>query len=134
LNVVGGEVLGELVAGGDVKFAVGVVEVHLDGLDGDEECLGDLRVGGAGGGVFDDAPLAGGERGDPGLSVAAYTEAGGGELLAGVVGERLGAAGGSDVKAAAQRFARGATVAAAAQRGAVVDERLSAWAPDKSPV
>jgi hypothetical protein len=29
--------------------------VHFDGFDGDEEGLGDLGVGGAGGGVFGDA-------------------------------------------------------------------------------
>jgi hypothetical protein len=64
--------------------------------------------------VFDDAPFAGGERGDPGLCVAADADTCGREFVAGALGERVGAGYGGDVKAVAQRCACGSTVAAAA--------------------
>src|ERR687896_2005806 len=53
---------GELGARADAELAVCVTEVRLDGLLGDEQSLGDLRVGQALGGHRRDAPLAGRQR------------------------------------------------------------------------
>src|SRR3954453_2057821 len=87
----GGEGAGELVAGADVELAVGVGEVDLDGLRGDEELLGDLAVGHRLGGHAGDATLAGGQGLDSAEGLAAGSDAGGAELLAGPVGEGVGA-------------------------------------------
>lgn len=46
------EVPGELPAAGDPELAVDAGQVHLDGLGGDEESLGDLPVGGSTRGEF----------------------------------------------------------------------------------
>jgi hypothetical protein len=50
-----------LLAGGDVELVVGVGEVSFDGPGGDEQVLGDVTVGQAGGGELGDAALAGRE-------------------------------------------------------------------------
>ena len=69
------EVGAQLVAGCDVELAIGVAEVHFNCFDGNEESLGDLGIGGAGGGMFSDAALGGGQGGDAGLGVAAEAQA-----------------------------------------------------------
>lgn len=56
---------GELLAGGDGEFLVGVGEVPFDGAGGDEQVLGDVAVGQAGGGELGDAALAGCQRVEP---------------------------------------------------------------------
>jgi hypothetical protein len=96
--------------------------VHLDGLGSHEERLRDLRVRESGGGVLGDPALAGGERGDPGLCRAAYAEPGGGEFLAGALGERDGARSGCEVHAVAQRITGVRARAEPAQRCAEIDE------------
>src|ERR1700754_4632485 len=62
----GGQRLGQLAARADAELAVGVAEVDLDRLRGDEQLLGDVAVGAAVGGEAGDAPLAGGQRLDAG--------------------------------------------------------------------
>src|SRR4051794_2335602 len=56
------EGLGQLRASGDVEFAVGAAEVHLDGLDRQVQLCGDLAVAEARGGAPGDAQLRRGER------------------------------------------------------------------------
>lgn len=45
----------------DTELAIGPGEVNFDGVRGDEQHLGDVTVGVAGGGEFSYPPLAGGE-------------------------------------------------------------------------
>jgi hypothetical protein len=47
-----------LLAGGDGELLVGVGEVAFDGSSGDEQVLGDVAVGEAGGGELGNATLA----------------------------------------------------------------------------
>ena len=61
LAAVGGEGGGELFAGGDGEFVVGVGEVPFDGPGGDEQVLCDVAVGQADGGELGDAALTGGQ-------------------------------------------------------------------------
>src|SRR5918996_627620 len=51
----------QLSAAADVQLAVGAGQVHLDGLDGEEQRLGDVSVGSAGRGQLGYPALAGGE-------------------------------------------------------------------------
>ena len=86
-------------AGGkDVELASGVAQVHLDRLDRDEQRLRDLGVGRAAGGVFGDATLARGQRGDAGLRVPANPQACGGQLLARTLSQRVRPARGGNVE------------------------------------
>ena len=54
-----------MLTGGDGELVVGVGEVPFDGPGGDEQVLGDVAVGQAGGGELGDAALAGRQRLEP---------------------------------------------------------------------
>src|SRR5262249_47548563 len=75
------EGLGELRAGADLELAVSVAQVHLDGLDRDEERLRDLLVAHPLGCELCNAPLACGERVEPRLKDFSRPPTGGGNLF-----------------------------------------------------
>jgi hypothetical protein len=88
LAVGGREGGGELLAGGDGEFLVGVGEVPFDGAGGDEQVLGDVAVGQAGRGELGDAALAGCQRVEPAQDEPPGSSAGGDEFGAGLFGQR----------------------------------------------
>ena len=77
----------ELRAGADLELAIGVAQVHLDRLDRDEERLRDLLVAHPVGCELCHAPLARGERVEPGLEDLSRPRAGGGDLVVRPLGE-----------------------------------------------
>jgi hypothetical protein len=81
-----GVVAGELAPGADPELPVGVREVGLDGLCGDEERLGDLRVGCPVRGDVDDPLLAWGQLVPDALP--RHSDAARGQLHPGELGER----------------------------------------------
>ena len=60
----------------------------FDGAGGDEQVLGDVAVGQAGGGELGDAALAGGQRVEPAQDEPPGPPAGGDEVGAGPLGQR----------------------------------------------
>ena len=70
---------------------VDVPEVHLDGLDGDEQGLGDIAVAHGGGGHGGDAVLGRGQGVHSAYPGPADAGAGGHQLLGGTVAEGGGA-------------------------------------------
>lgn len=82
----------ELGTGADSQLRVGVRQVALDGVGGDEEGAGDLLVRAAGGREFGGAPLGGGQLAGPagapgadaaGLGAGARGPSGGADLVEG---------------------------------------------------
>ena len=123
LEFLGREQRRELSSRADPELAVGVAEVHLDGLDGHEERLRDLRVARPVGREIDDPPLARRQRVEPEdsgrRSLAPVTRSSSRARSRG----RDQPARRGEVERAAQRLARCLALAAAAQRRAELDQR-----------
>jgi hypothetical protein len=76
------ELLGELAAAPHPELVVGVAEVGLDGLDGDEEQLGDLAVGLVGRRQLRHPAFSGGQGGRAHEHAAPHPVPGGAQLQA----------------------------------------------------
>jgi len=113
----------ELFAGFDVEFSVAVGEVHFDGALGDEQGLGDVFVGVALGGEFDDAELGWCERVAAGLCDSAWAGARESQFLACVVDECGGAAAVGELGALGERRAGLGALSGSADGAAEVDQR-----------
>src|SRR5215510_3795693 len=96
---------GELLAGGDGELVVGVGEVPLDGAGGDEQVLGDVAVGQAGGGELGDAAFAGCQRVEPAEDGPPGPPAGGDEFGTGPLGQRQCPAAVGEVERGPEGFA-----------------------------
>ena len=92
--------------------------MHLDGLDGEKQRLCDLGVGRAIGRQSGDPPLARRQRVGPRLLLAAHADAACAQLVAGGLGERVGAARTRELVALAQWRAAVAAAAGTAQQRA----------------
>ena len=84
------ERVGQFPSRGDLQLAIDAPEVHLDGLAGQEQPLGDLAVAPACGGRISDAALGGSKRIRTRESLAPRAGSGDVQFLAGVVRELHG--------------------------------------------
>src|SRR6185312_12190738 len=81
VSEIAGEGGGKLSSRADFELAVDAAEVHLDGLDGDEQCLSDVLVAHVVGGELRNLALACGERSEPCLHDFAWSCSGRCELV-----------------------------------------------------
>ena len=101
-----------------------MAQVPLDGVLGEEQRLGDAAVRLSGGGELGDAPLAGGQRVEPGDRGATGPGAAGQKLLAGAPLERGRPALVGQTERAAQRIAAGDAPPRAPERRAEIVQRV----------
>ena len=120
---VAGERGGDALAAFEVELAKGRGDVRFDGPAGDEELLGDLGVAHPLGGELGHAQLARRQCVDAGAHEAARARAGGDELLARGLDERLRAARMRQLHRARQRLPRVGAVPGAAQGRAEPEQR-----------
>ena len=125
-----GERPGQLRAAADVELAVRVAEVPLDGLDGDEQGVGDLPVALAGGGELGDAALAGSEPVGGMVAGAGARPPASRSSSRALLGEGAGPDGLGERERLTQRVARLRGPPGAADRRAEIDQRAGLLDPD----